>query len=573
MKERINHIRKTNLGSLGPLFLTAAIVIYTVIVFACYGWADSISSHTDDTLTDFSDNWKISGTDQEVALKHVGKYAGTDGAVTIYNYLPSSLSYGENLIFESDNVFFKVRIGSSDVYDYTSKPFVLAGRSYGYAFHTVGLGRRQAGVRIEMTIYPAYKGAGGISEIRIGSSGTYMTRLFARFMPAFLISILIIILGVTMLYISVGMTRLKTPLVDSFRMFSLTAILFGIWSLVESRIPIALTTFPDLWRCFTFAMLMVLPYPAVRAANGWMIKPDPRINHFFLGIVIFNIIFTTIVHILFGIDLWQCRLLIHASLLLAIVVMCMMSINQLIQYQRSHVHNLLREMLWGIIQLDVGCMVIDLIRYAGYGAPEDAARFTRVGFVLLMLVLIMVYKNEMVTRMKKSMEADLYQKLAYRDMMTGFYNRSALLEMQEKLEKEKEKGHTRDLIIVYADLNYLKRVNDQYGHQAGDDYICRSAHMLQQSFGQHGKLFRLGGDEFMAVLNGDNVYRDYDDGELALLDLLAKQEHRDGRPDVSFSWGYAISRSDHPLTLEEMEKQADARMYAMKVEMKAERID
>ena len=97
--------------------------------------------------------------------------------------------------------------------------------------------------------------------------------------------------------------------------------------------------------------------------------------------------------------------------------------------------------------------------------------------------------------------------------------------------------------------------------------------MLQDSFGRYGRLFRLGGDEFMAVLDGENVFADYDQGELALLDLLAKQTSDAKMPPVSLSWGYAISRKEKPVTMEMLESIADARMYEMKVQMKAERLD
>ena len=66
---------------------------------------------------------------------------------------------------------------------------------------------------------------------------------------------------------------------------------------------------------------------------------------------------------------------------------------------------------------------------------------------------------------------------------------------------------------------------------------------------------------------------DYDQGELALLDLLAKQTPDAKMPPVSLSWGFAISRKEKPVTMEKLESMADARMYEMKVQMKAERLD
>ena len=129
-------------------------------------------------------------------------------------------------------------------------------------------------------------------------------------------------------------------------------------------------------------------------------------------------------------------ILMIVTLILSIAVMCIMSVDQIVQYKRNHIHNPRREILWVIILLDFACMVVDLVRYAGYGAPEDAARYSRIGFLMLMLVLIMVYKSEMIIHMKKSLEADVYHMMAYKDVMTGFYNRSALLEVQKILVRK-----------------------------------------------------------------------------------------------------------------------------------------
>ncbi|MEE3392763.1 MAG: GGDEF domain-containing protein [Lachnospiraceae bacterium] len=86
-------------------------------------------------------------------------------------------------------------------------------------------------------------------------------------------------------------------------------------------------------------------------------------------------------------------------------------------------------------------------------------------------------------------------RMAYRDTMTGLYNRSAIDHLIKKISVD---GH---FTLVCFDLNYLKKTNDLFGHKAGDDLIISFADVLKEAFDDKGYIFRMGGDEFM-VLSG-----------------------------------------------------------------------
>ena len=60
-----------------------------------------------------------------------------------------------------------------------------------------------------------------------------------------------------------------------------------------------------------------------------------------------------------------------------------------------------------------------------------------------------------------------------------------------------------DFAITVFDLNDLKKINDTKGHQAGDGYICNGCKLICQKF-KHSPVFRIGGDEFVAVSCGED---------------------------------------------------------------------
>ena len=91
--------------------------------------------------------------------------------------------------------------------------------------------------------------------------------------------------------------------------------------------------------------------------------------------------------------------------------------------------------------------------------------------------------------------------LSESDQLTGMLNRRCY---ELKLDELKSKGLPQGLKICALDINGLKRVNDNLGHHAGDELIRGAADCIEAVFGTYGSCYRVGGDEFMAVLEGNS---------------------------------------------------------------------
>ncbi|WNF24967.1 diguanylate cyclase domain-containing protein [Mesobacillus jeotgali] len=91
------------------------------------------------------------------------------------------------------------------------------------------------------------------------------------------------------------------------------------------------------------------------------------------------------------------------------------------------------------------------------------------------------------------------ENLAHHDLLTGLGNRVAL---DQFLKKEKNMGHS--LSFLYLDLDGFKQINDSYGHQTGDMVLKEVANRLTESTRKEDSIFRLGGDEFLVVLDTPN---------------------------------------------------------------------
>ncbi|MBO5529331.1 MAG: GGDEF domain-containing protein, partial [Bacilli bacterium] len=112
------------------------------------------------------------------------------------------------------------------------------------------------------------------------------------------------------------------------------------------------------------------------------------------------------------------------------------------------------------------------------------------------------------------------------------------------------------------DLNFLKETNDHFGHAAGDAALKETAYCIAQCF-TGGKHFRIGGDEFAAILMGV----DEDKIQQMVKDFLQMQQEK----GISVSYGYSYAASLARGDIEDLTKTADSAMYECKAKMHEER--
>ncbi|MBP0962176.1 MAG: GGDEF domain-containing protein [Oscillospiraceae bacterium] len=146
--------------------------------------------------------------------------------------------------------------------------------------------------------------------------------------------------------------------------------------------------------------------------------------------------------------------------------------------------------------------------------------------------------------------------LSSNDMLTGVYNRNVMNNFVESLLKNQDKNPSDDMIaVVFADVNGLKRVNDNEGHAAGDLLLKKAALTLQRFFGE-SRIYRAGGDEY--VIFAENISEQQLEEKLNAL-RAATSEPSD---EVCFAVGSDIGRA---ADIRRTMQNADAEMYADKL--------
>jgi diguanylate cyclase (GGDEF)-like protein len=156
----------------------------------------------------------------------------------------------------------------------------------------------------------------------------------------------------------------------------------------------------------------------------------------------------------------------------------------------------------------------------------------------------------------RQVERDLSQ-LALRDDLTGLANRRAFVTVGEQLLRVAERAQ-ETVLLVFADLDGMKSINDRHGHAAGDEALRQAAQLLRETFRKADLVARIGGDEFCVLLAGHAPEAKV--GIDRLRDAVAAQPP--GSPPVALSLG--VAEGSPGITIEDLIRRADAAMYADK---------
>ncbi|MBO4415528.1 MAG: GGDEF domain-containing protein [Lachnospiraceae bacterium] len=169
-------------------------------------------------------------------------------------------------------------------------------------------------------------------------------------------------------------------------------------------------------------------------------------------------------------------------------------------------------------------------------------------YVVTAVLIIFIIVRNMTTQIIEE------QKLSNTDQLTGLYNRRAY---ENDLEEFSKKPLPDNLTYLSFDLNGLKAVNDNLGHDAGDRLIKGAASCMRQAFGIYGRIYRIGGDEFAAIIFTDKPVEDIVSGFKKINEGWSEVNGF----DLEVACGFVTVLDHEGLSVEDLSKLADSAMY------------
>ncbi|MEY8000949.1 GGDEF domain-containing protein [Clostridium sp. Mt-5] len=184
--------------------------------------------------------------------------------------------------------------------------------------------------------------------------------------------------------------------------------------------------------------------------------------------------------------------------------------------------------------------------------------------------LIKILRKKDAVLEKLYLEREKLNYYADTDVMTGVLNRRSGLELLDKEFNLSKTGNT-NLVVCFVDVDGLKAVNDNFGHQEGDKLLINTVKILKDSIRRTDFVIRMGGDEFLVVFLDTamgEVYKIWHRIE----EKLKERNENNGNYNFSLSCGFCECGKgmQSGISMEDLIKNADFEMYKEKLQKKKE---
>ena len=207
------------------------------------------------------------------------------------------------------------------------------------------------------------------------------------------------------------------------------------------------------------------------------------------------------------------------------------------------------------------------IKEMKHGFVVAGVRNNSIVLLLIMFSLGMFFTNYTVVQRRAAeteLELGVTKALAYKDAMTGVKSKQAYVDSLDLINRKIQENEIERFALLVCDVNGLKHINDTYGHKAGDEYICAASDLICQHFKQ-SPVFRTGGDEFVAILEGRGFEMRFN--SIASFNRVVEENvKQEGKVVVSVGLSDFVPGQDK--NAHDVFERADALMYQRKMQLK-----
>ncbi|MCM1107141.1 MAG: GGDEF domain-containing protein [Blautia sp.] len=499
-------------------------------------------------------------------LSRLGSYMEADaGQLSIY-YRLSAVTDNTSLIYRTKDVYTRVLLDGEPIYETRVPDSSFYNRSPGNLWNMVNLPATASGKVVEVQIIPAYDANAVVMDSTcLGSATAVITHLLRSKAGAIFISLLMVLIGLIMIVVNLITQRniKDRNFGDSF--LGIYAVITGFWSLLETNV----------------VQLLIRDMRIIQTADNMVM---------IVGIMPLLIYLDYEYHIL-DYMITRCICIVDMGYILFCVVMqisgfrdfhSFLAVSQLFttvgsvtvlawvikecRQQWKEFHRIkpgLVLKLAGISSL----MLISIVIVYQYTKEDvaDRAQWMRLGMFVFIICFCAGSLMRTYRFIANGLRYDIVKNLAYQDGLTLLGNRTAYLEQLDRYAQE----NLPLLGIVFMDINNLKMVNDCFGHDEGDVLIKAAAEIIRDSFGQVGKTYRIGGDEFCALIEDqepDKVYREA--LETFQRRIGEANKKRGDKIRIQIAQGFALCENATMEKLEAAVSAADHAMYVDKARQK-----
>ncbi len=530
------------------LAICIILAVFIVFLFAYKLDGGNLNAKNDQ----FSDGWTYEdGTTVDFSDL---RYA-PDGCSITKTVAPEQVS-GADLCFESRSLFFTVYVNDQAVYDFHPELLRIYGNYYGECIHTVDIPALDENSEIRITYQSLYEAnTTTFYFMKIQEGASFIRTKIADNSVYYLQCFVIMILGAVLIVVGFLLKNDTNSLIETVSLGT-TALLLAIWTSSGSRIPQIITENPAMVRVMDYICLIFLPVPVIILFSSVAKQLDSVIPKIMIGLSGINMVINLIWVLVLGRDYSDLLLFTHIILGIGVVFIVYMTVEAFRKSKK--IEKNMKVILFGFSILILSG-ILDVIRYYMFKA-SDSSLFTRMGLLYFVILFTFYELSLFLNIIKKSAQTELMETLAYNDGLTGLLNRLAFNRDSMDIAG-RDSGR---YLLIQLDINYLKLVNDSYGHSEGDRFIIVAADLINNTFGLYGKCYRIGGDEFFVILEGNRCDEDYDNAVKLFEERI---NEINGRNEFKIPLCIAYGKSvfvPGTNSFDEAEREADNLMYERK---------
>lgn len=481
------------------VFLIACLGILVVAIYALHMQRVSEADPLDGPFTVTDDGKKT----ENVSLSSyvIGHMVERGEQFVIEGTLPENLPDPSTLSVLTYLSAVEVTAGGENCYSYGEDLFE-EGKIIGSGYHFADLPDDAGGMPFTVTITAGERNAfTSLSPLQVAGADEIYPAFVGRNFYNLLIAVFMILLG----FISAGGSLVAVFWKKRYRRLiyiGMFVLLLGIWILCNEK---TMQIFSSNLRYST-----ILEYVSLYTAEipffcliRFMRQDAEKWKKIAMDIVVaYAMVFAMVTSILQSTGVFHisnCLRFFHIGSAACLIIMIFTALKPINEMSSS-------ERLMNIAIL-IMCLFAggDLVRFnvMKYIAMNEAALYNSIipfGSLIFTVLLFMSFFYSMYELVTRQARADSLEKAAYREPVTGLYNRT----YSEKRFRELSAGNS-EYLIINMDLNGLKKTNDTYGHAVGDKLITRFADSLREGFSGVGEPFRMGGDEYMVIVENPDM--------------------------------------------------------------------
>lgn len=504
--------------------------------------------------------------DKVADLSHLGQYASEESnMISLYYRLPE-ITNNTTLIYRSKDVYTSLYLDDTLIYETNVAESRFYNKSPGNLWNRVNLDSSCSGKLLTLNIDMVYgESAVTADHFYLGDGISIITDFIRSKFVALLISIAMILIGIYMLLLDLFSRFHKSHSTHGLLYLGIYALLVGIWCFLETNI----------------LQFFIADQRIIQLINNMVMITDIAPLFFYLDCeykalknpVVKVLCVADVVYIIFCIvaqitgicDFHD--LLIGSQLALFVGNLTVVSwiVSVFIKFRKKKMDTT----ALGLYILGVGLLFAtalgELVRYK-YTSYDTMDRASSLRLGILLFIIFFGWGNQIQTSrlVKQGLKYDIVKELAYSDGLTSMGNRTSFL---EKLSFYAS-SDVASIGIVFLDVNDLKLTNDTRGHEIGDKLLLEATSIIQNSFGKYGDCYRIGGDEFCVLMEGNDLQSMYEEGRECFNKNIEASHNNEFDLNIQIAHGFTIGDATTVESIDNAIDIADKLMYRDKEKLK-----